>query len=52
LVSSDFIGSTYSGVVDLSLTYVVEGDLVKVIAWYDNEYGYAHRIVELAQLYV
>jgi glyceraldehyde 3-phosphate dehydrogenase len=51
LVSSDFIGSTYSGVVDLSLTNVVEGDLVKVIAWYDNEYGYAHRIVELAELY-
>ena len=51
LVSSDFIGSTYSCTIDLSLTNVVDGDMVKVIAWYDNEYGYAHRIVELALLY-
>lgn len=51
LVSSDFIGSTYSGVVDLSLTNVVDGDMVKIIAWYDNEYGYAHRMVEMAELY-
>ena len=48
---NDFIGSTYSCTIDLSLTNVVDGDLVKVIAWYDNEYGYAHRIVELALLY-
>ncbi len=47
LVSSDFIGNPYSGIVDLSLTKVVDGDLVKVIAWYDNEWGYANRLVEL-----
>jgi len=48
LVSSDFIGNPYSGIVDLSLTKVVDGDLVKIIAWYDNEWGYANRLVELA----
>ena len=51
LVSSDFRGSTYSATVDLSLTSVVGGNLVKVVAWYDNEVGYAHRLVELAELY-
>jgi len=48
LVSSDFIGNSYSSIVDLSLTKVVGGDLVKVVAWYDNEWGYANRLVELA----
>ncbi len=48
VVSSDFIGSTYSSIVDLSLTSVVDGDLLKVIAWYDNEWGYSNRLVELA----
>lgn len=48
LVSSDFIGNPYSSIVDLSLTKVVDGDLVKIIAWYDNEWGYANRLVELA----
>ncbi len=51
LVSSDFIGNTNSTVVDLSLTTVVGGNLVKVIAWYDNEYGYAHRLVEIAEMF-
>ncbi|OGI25304.1 MAG: hypothetical protein A3E38_02440 [Candidatus Moranbacteria bacterium RIFCSPHIGHO2_12_FULL_54_9] len=50
LVSSDFIGSPYSSIVDLSLTKVIDGDLVKVIAWYDNEWGYSNRLVEMAQL--
>ncbi len=45
LVSSDIIGSPYSSIVDLSLTQVI-GNMVKVIAWYDNEYGYANRLVE------
>lgn len=45
LVSSDIIGSSYSSIIDLSLTQVI-GNLVKVIAWYDNEYGYANRLVE------
>lgn len=51
LVSTDFIGNTNSCIVDLSLTNVVDGDFVKIIAWYDNEYGYAHRLVELAEKY-
>lgn len=49
LVSSDFIKDARSSIVDLSLTRVVDGNLVKVIAWYDNEWGYANRLVELAQ---
>jgi glyceraldehyde 3-phosphate dehydrogenase len=48
LVSSDFIGNPYSVTVDLGLTKVVDGDLVKITGWYDNEWGYAHRLVELA----
>ncbi|KKQ34563.1 MAG: Glyceraldehyde-3-phosphate dehydrogenase [Microgenomates group bacterium GW2011_GWA2_37_6] len=46
IVSSDIIGNPYSAIVDLSLTQVVGGNMVKVIAWYDNEYGYANRLVE------
>lgn len=46
LVSSDIIGNPHSSIVDLTLTDVVGGNMVKVIAWYDNEYGYANRLVE------
>ncbi len=46
IVSSDVIGNPHSAIVDLSLTQVVGGNMVKVIAWYDNEYGYANRLVE------
>lgn len=46
LVSSDIIGRPESAIVDLSLTQVVDGDLVKVFAWYDNEWGYSNRLVE------
>ena len=46
LVSTDIIGRSESAIVDLSLTQVVDGDLVKVFAWYDNEWGYANRLVE------
>lgn len=46
LVSSDIIGNPHSSIVDLSLTQVVGGTMAKVIAWYDNEYGYANRLVE------
>ena len=49
LVSSDFIKNSYSSVVDGKLTQVVAGNLVKVIAWYDNEWGYSNRLVELAE---
>lgn len=48
LVSSDFIGNPYSSTVDLSMTVVVDGDFVKVVAWYDNEWGYSNRLVEMA----
>lgn len=47
LVSTDYIGSSYSGVVDLELTKVVGGNLIKVMVWYDNEWGYSNRLVEL-----
>ncbi len=50
LVSSDFIGNSASCIVDLPLTKVVGGDMVKVIAWYDNEWGYSHRLAEMAIL--
>ncbi len=48
LVSSDFVGSSYSAIVDLEFTRVVGGNLVKVLAWYDNEWGYSMRLVEMA----
>lgn len=46
LVSSDIIGRSESAIVDLGLTQVVGGNLVKVFAWYDNEWGYTNRLVE------
>ena len=48
LVSSDFIGDPHSCIVDLPLLDVVGGNMVKVVAWYDNEWGYSNRLVELA----
>lgn len=47
LVSSDFKGNSHSSIVDASLTNVVGGNLVKIVAWYDNEWGYSNRLVEL-----
>jgi glyceraldehyde 3-phosphate dehydrogenase (phosphorylating) len=49
IVSSDVIGSSYSSIFDAGLTTVVDGTQVKVVAWYDNEWGYSARLVELAQ---
>lgn len=46
LVSSDIIGRSESAIVDLQLTQVVDGDMVKVFAWYDNEWGYSNRLIE------
>jgi glyceraldehyde 3-phosphate dehydrogenase len=46
IVSTDIIGLNASALVDLSLTNVIKDDLVKVVAWYDNEWGYANRLVE------
>jgi glyceraldehyde-3-phosphate dehydrogenase (NAD(P)) len=50
LVSSDYKGTDASSIVDASLTLVLGGDMVKVIAWYDNEWGYSQRVVDLAEL--
>ncbi len=47
LVSSDIIGRSESAIVDLPLTQVIEGDLLKMFAWYDNEYGYSNRLIEM-----
>ena len=48
LVSTDFRGNAHSAIIDLPLTDVVDGNLIKVVAWYDNEWGYSNRLVELA----
>lgn len=45
LVSADIVGTPYASIADLSLTRVVDGNLVKVLAWYDNEMGYVHTLV-------
>ncbi|MBH2007224.1 type I glyceraldehyde-3-phosphate dehydrogenase [Candidatus Saccharibacteria bacterium] len=47
LVSRDYIGNSHSGTVDLLLTKVVAGNLIKIAVWYDNEWGYSNRLVEL-----
>lgn len=50
LVSSDYIGNKNSVTIDLELTRVVDGNLVKVVGWYDNEWGYANRLVEMVEV--
>lgn len=47
LVSSDIIGRSESSIVDLNLTQLVDGDLLKIFAWYDNEWGYSNRLIEI-----
>ena len=49
LVSSDIIGDPHAAIVDLELTQVVDGTLVKVMAWYDNEYGFTHQMIREAR---
>jgi glyceraldehyde 3-phosphate dehydrogenase len=49
IVSGDIVGSPYSSIFDAPLTSVIDGTQVKVVAWYDNEWGYANRLVELAE---
>ncbi|MEK7615494.1 MAG: type I glyceraldehyde-3-phosphate dehydrogenase [Patescibacteria group bacterium] len=49
LVSTDFVQSPYGTVADLQMTRVVDGDLVKVLAWYDNEWGYSERLMDMVQ---
>jgi glyceraldehyde 3-phosphate dehydrogenase len=48
LVSSDIVGDPRASIVDLELTKVVDGDLVKIMSWYDNEWGYANQLVREA----
>ncbi|HEY4451071.1 MAG TPA: type I glyceraldehyde-3-phosphate dehydrogenase [Solirubrobacteraceae bacterium] len=49
IVSSDIVSSQYSSIVDSKLTAVVDGTMLKVVAWYDNEWGYSNRLVDLVQ---
>jgi glyceraldehyde 3-phosphate dehydrogenase len=49
IVSSDIVNSPYSSIVDSLLTAVVDGTMLKVVAWYDNEWGYSNRVVDLVQ---
>jgi glyceraldehyde 3-phosphate dehydrogenase len=46
LVSSDILGSPFGSIADLKMTRVVDGNLIKVLGWYDNEMGYTHTLVE------
>ena len=48
LVSSDYIGNSYSSIVDADNTKVINGNLIKVLAWYDNEFAYSTRLAEFA----
>jgi glyceraldehyde 3-phosphate dehydrogenase len=48
LVSTDILHNPHSSILDSQLTKVLDGDLAKVVAWYDNEWGYSNRVVDLA----
>lgn len=48
LVSIDFLGNPHSSILDVASTKVMDGDFVKILAWYDNEWGYSNRVVDLA----
>ena len=50
LVSIDFKGNAHSSIVDAPYTKVMDGDFVKVLSWYDNEWGYSNRCVDLLRL--
>ena len=50
VVSSDMIGNPHSSIVDAELTDVVNGNMVKIMTWYDNEFGYASRLFDLTNL--
>jgi glyceraldehyde 3-phosphate dehydrogenase len=49
IVSSDIVKSPYSSIVDAGLTAVIDGTSLKVVSWYDNEWGYSNRLVDLVQ---
>lgn len=46
LVSNDIVGNSHSSIIDLSLTQVIDGNLAKIVAWYDNEWGYSNRLID------
>jgi glyceraldehyde 3-phosphate dehydrogenase len=48
VVSSDMIGDSHASTIDVSMTHVVDGDLIKLMCWYDNEWGYASQMVREA----
>jgi len=50
LVSSDYAGTNESTIVDKALTMCIDDNMVKVLAWYDNEWGYSQRVVDLAEI--
>ena len=50
IVSSDVIGNTHSSIFDSALTYVIDKRMVKVVSWYDNEWGFSNRMVDLVEL--
>jgi len=50
LVSVDFMGNSHSSICDAAQTQVVGGDLVEVQSWYDNEWGFSHRMVDLVRI--
>ena len=50
LVSIDFKGNPYSSIVDAPYTKVMDGDFLKILSWYDNEWGYSNRCVDLLRL--
>ncbi|NUO08324.1 MAG: type I glyceraldehyde-3-phosphate dehydrogenase [Candidatus Brocadia sp.] len=50
IVSSDIIGNTHSGIFDSALTHVIDKRMIKVVAWYDNEWGFSNRMVDLIEL--
>jgi glyceraldehyde 3-phosphate dehydrogenase len=52
LVSIDFKGNAHSSIVDAAYTKVMDGDFVKVLSWYDNEWGYSNRCVDLLRMLV
>lgn len=52
LVSSDYMGNPLSSIIDASLTKVMDGTLVKILSWYDNEAGFSHRMLDVARLMV
>ena len=50
MVSADIIGDPHSGIIDASSTRVIMNRIAKVLVWYDNEYGYSRRLLDLASL--